>query len=196
MNRLCISCKKQITGYASWVKRAKFCSNECRYGWMKENFNHSKKSIKRMSDGKKWFYTTHSAWNKNKKMPKSFGEKLRKLFSGRIVSDITKKRMKRNHADYRMNKHPRWKGGFYFRDGYVYVISKEHPFANGIGYVKKSRLTMEKHLTRFLKPEEVVHHINGIRNDDRIENLKLFKNNSEHRKHHVGLSFPRTIYSS
>lgn len=36
--------------------------------------------------------------------------------------------------------------------------------------------------TRFLTKEEVVHHINGIRSDNRIKNLMLFPNASAHQK--------------
>ena len=39
---------------------------------------------------------------------------------------------------------------------------------------------MEKQLGRYLNPVEVVHHINHIRTDNRIENLMLIKNGGEH----------------
>lgn len=69
-------------------------------------------------------------------------------------------------------------------DGYVYIYIPTHHRANCDGYTKFCNLVIEKEIKRELFDGEVVHHINHIRNDDRIENLILFKNTSEHSKYH------------
>jgi hypothetical protein len=45
---------------------------------------------------------------------------------------------------------------------------------------------MEAHLGRPLLPAEVVHHINGIPDDNRLENLMLFASGGDHVHHHNG----------
>lgn len=81
-----------------------------------------------------------------------------------------------------------WKGGKKKTPaGYVMVLKKEHPRANNNnGYVFEHILLMEKHIGRYLKKGEVVHHINGIKDDNRIENLKLMTHAEHTRLHHTG----------
>lgn len=69
--------------------------------------------------------------------------------------------------------------------GYVLIKKRNHPNCDKQGYVRRSRLVMEESLGRFLRREEVVHHINGIKDDDRIQNLQLFPSDKEHIKFHM-----------
>lgn len=90
-------------------------------------------------------------------------------------------RLRRGDAS-QMEKNHFWKGGrIRDKSGYV-LIKATHPHANSQGYVREHKLVMEQHLGRYLKPGEVVHHKNGKRSDNRIENLELFQQNGEHLK--------------
>ena len=82
-------------------------------------------------------------------------------------------------------KSSHWKGGkAKDKNGYIYIYEPQHPFKNSTGYVFEHRLVMEKHIGRYLLLKEVVHHLNGVKDDNRIENLKLFANDIKHRKFH------------
>lgn len=58
--------------------------------------------------------------------------------------------------------------------GYISLHLPNHPMANATGSVYEHRLVMSEHLGRNLLPNESVHHKNGVRNDNRIENLELW----------------------
>lgn len=79
----------------------------------------------------------------------------------------------------------RWLGGKQKNSsGYILVYSPNHPFKSVNNNVLEHRLVMEKVIGRYLNNEEEIHHINGIKNDNRPENLRLFSSSSEHQRLH------------
>lgn len=67
--------------------------------------------------------------------------------------------------------------------GYKFLYYPDHPNCINNTYVAEHRLIMENYLGRYLNSNEVVHHINNNKLDNRIENLELLTN-SEHVKKH------------
>ena len=121
-------------------------------------------------------------WNKGKKLSKGIREKLSaahkgielSLYHRRKISEGRKGRFFKREFGYK-----------YIRsDGYVKIFVPGHPNGDR-NFILEHRFVMEKHLGRYLRREEVVHHVNGIKDDNRIENLQLFTNGSEHRMFHA-----------
>ena len=91
---------------------------------------------------------------------------------------------------YLAEESPNWKGGRSIsKQGYVdlYIRNDDfyfpmvHKYTRKGGYVSEHRLVMAKHLGRCLQRKEIVHHFNGVRSDNGLENLGLVTlNNHQH----------------
>jgi hypothetical protein len=67
--------------------------------------------------------------------------------------------------------------------GYWYIMKPRHPKAMKKGYVAEHRLMGEQIIGRYLLDDEVVHHKNDIKTDNRFENLQVMTI-SEHMSFH------------
>lgn len=70
--------------------------------------------------------------------------------------------------------------------GYRMLRTPEHPFADSKGYVREHRLVMEKYLGRYLEEDECVHHVDGGKSNNSIENLELMLIEEHVKLHHTG----------
>lgn len=162
----CLTCgkeiiKSQLKSKKDWGQRTKYCSHSC----INKGRKHTKRWRIKMSE-----------WNKNHSNPGRF--KKGKIPWNKGIEYIQIKG--KNHWN--------WQKGSSKIRRYVEKHMPNHPYANKWGYITEHRLVMERKLGRYLLPQEVVHHINGQKKDNRIENLMLFKSNGEHtRFHHISL---------
>ena len=91
--------------------------------------------------------------------------------------------------------HPNWKGGRRKnRNGYIEVYCPHHPvvaerntrtnrpgaYKHPNNYYEEHRLVAERKIGRYLLPEEVVHHIDGDKENNNPDNLQVFDNNGAH----------------
>lgn len=81
------------------------------------------------------------------------------------------------------SKNPAWKGGrFKTKSGYVFIHAPNHPRAVR-NRILEHILIAERKIGRPLLDNEIVHHVNEVKHDNRPENLQV-TTRSEHMKHH------------
>ena len=72
-------------------------------------------------------------------------------------------------------KNPNWRGGRHYCNGYVYIYKPKHPRAashkSAKNVVLEHQLVWEKEHKRPLPEGWIIHHLNGIRDDNRPDNL-------------------------
>jgi hypothetical protein len=104
--------------------------------------------------------------------------KMSKFQKGKVLSSETKAKIGEAHKIH-TSGHSKLR-----RDGYKSIYYPDHPNSSIGGYIMARRLVMEAHLGRSLSPGEVVHHINGNRTDNRIENMVVMTA-SAHMSYHM-----------
>ncbi len=158
----CVICGNPKEFFPSEIKKGcgKTCSKKCRYKYFSQKMKGRKKT-------KKW------------------KEKIGKANKGKHnhVTSIVVKRKISNSLKGKFtgeNRHWCWKGGRGLTpEGYVYVYQPNHPKSSR-GRVLEHRIIMEKKLGRYLQSNESVHHKNGIKDDNREENLELVVKTPHH----------------
>lgn len=83
---------------------------------------------------------------------------------------LTKDKARQRHGPL----HSQYTNGRTNKEGYVLLSDKrDHPNANKRGRILEHTFVMSEYLGRPIMPGETIHHKNGVRDDNRIENLEL-----------------------
>lgn len=114
--------------------------------------------------------------------PSSVAHKLCKLGCIRSLSEANKLAYAKGRANRWWPKgeaNPSWKGGISTSHGYPIIMRPDHPKANSRGYVREHLLVWEEAHGKPLPDGWVIHHLNGIKTDNRPSNLLALP----HKKH-------------
>lgn len=168
---ICTFCKKSFPKNKHDIKRAKniFCSLACK----NYKFPDCKLCLKKIDRTKEKrsinFCNKCYEIDYYKRNPQAKEERKKKQF-------LRHRRMKGIPLDT-----PRLRGvdglGYINDNGYRLHYKPNHPNAHKRGTVTEHALIMTEFLKRPLKKGETIHHKNGIRDDNRIENLELWCSN-------------------
>lgn len=157
----CEACGKPFTRYKSYLKkispRAKpTCSKKCKYT-LCQTLKDNDPLIKKMLD----LYNQGLGAERVAK----------KLGIGRSVAEATLRRLRgglRPRSFYKGEKSATYKGGYVDKQyGYKFISTGKYT------RIAEHRKVMEDHLGRKLEKHEQVHHINGDKLDNRLENLMI-----------------------
>jgi hypothetical protein len=140
--------------------------------------HHTEEAKAKISAGHKGKYTgINSTWF-GKKFSPEHREKLRFAHLGLKQTEETKRKRRES---YHGEKVYQWNGGIgHHSEGYIFQAVKDHPFRDRRGYILQHRLVIESCLGRYLKKSEQCHHLNGVRSDNRPENLMAFTSRGTH----------------
>lgn len=115
---------------------------------------------------------------------KELNKKIKEVKLKNIISTLVPVAQLDEHHPLSMER-SMWKIEKIVKKGdYLYAVVYDHPNSIKHGYVLLHRIVMENSLGRLLNSDEVVHHKNENKFDNRIENLELMKV-GQHERHHA-----------
>ena len=140
-----------------------------------------------ISTGKMYYLLRDAGCLFSRKRRKPFTDQERaqrsKINKGKHLSEEQKRQIsERNSCNYNgLNGYGHTKR---HNRGYILAYAPKHPHAHKDGYMMLHTVLMERHIGRYLEHDEVVHHVNHNREDNRLENLMLM-NKHDHRSMHM-----------
>lgn len=204
---VCNMCSKPFWTIPSAAKNALNCSKACHSAWMKTHRDQGTCKrcgkpfdfVLRSNRGKQEFCSSYCSrrYRSGSLHPRWRTNRLRKCaqcgkdFPAFVVNkgtgrEVISERKFCSAACQIANRRNAPLGSIaYDKAGYrlVKVVTPE----GTTDWVQEHRLVVEQHLGRLLERHELIHHRNGVKTDDRIENL-LVTTNSEHKKIHAEAS--------
>ena len=172
----CLVCQTEFLRKGNTT--GKFCSSDCWYQY------YDNQNIKKCLQCNELFEATHSS---QKYCSKTCAHMARRVprknkTCGTCGISIEKKHPRQKYCSVKCAQTGRIRVGSSSKpigtrssaaNGYIQVkVGKEHPSASKQGWMLEHRYVMEQKLGRHLSRKERVHHKNGVRNDNRAENLE------------------------
>lgn len=150
----------------------------------RKGYRHSIETKRKISFANKGNKRTLGSFKKGHLVPKEWREKIRLANKGKVLSIKTKEKMRLSHLG---EKAWNWRNGKRkHSSGYILILRHEHPFCDSHGYVYEHRLVIEKHLGRYLKSSEEIHHL-GAKDDNRSQMLMAFVTKGIHKRFEMNL---------
>jgi len=169
-------------------KTQNFCCRACRKQWHKENVI-DKRSRKCLLCATK--FTPRSTQIRNGQGKFCSIECSIKNVHSLPITDETRAKLsawQKGKEGLRGDENSNWKGGKYDgSDGYKYVLIAP------MTYMAEHRLLMQNHLGRKLTPDDIVHHKNRDKADNRLENLQVMTRSEHMIEHHEEITRPELM---
>lgn len=170
VTKICLICKKQFTTN----RKTKFCSIQCvgKYHSLRPRFPNEPTKTQLTNLYYKQNLGAYQIANKLN-IPVTCIQRRMKQFNIKLRPQTLAQKVAAKMGRARTGpKHPWWKGGRKYRkNGYNELLRPNHPRAN-YGYVPEHIIVWEEYHQKTLPSNWVIHHLNGVKNDNRIENLK------------------------